>query len=291
MTRTGPDYQGGYTWTVTWLTALGNQPPLTFANLLTGSGATINGTTVQNGNSLGGNYQLSYHGQLSAPIPFNVSASNMTQILEDIVGLVSVYRSPTTTEGGSYYLVTFLGLQGDLDLLVPQYSGTLTGQDAVVVVMEIAKGSIASGSLAKVSFNAALYCSQSQVPAGTCGAPVDMYSLEVGNTKVAVNQIIPIVVDQTIQMVRISALSLFDPIYFTGKQASGYFRLAYNGATTAPISSFASAGALRDALEKLPDVNTVAVTQSYSAEQMTGTLVAEPGMQYLICADSCNINR
>lgn len=290
VTRTGPDFQGGYSWTLTWLTAIGNQPPLQFSNLLTGSGTTINGSTIQDGNYLGGNYTLSYNGLQTAAIPFDASAAVMTSALESIVDMVSVYRSPLTTEGGSSYLVTFLGLAGDVPLLAPQFQGTLSGAHAVVTVIENVKGALASGSSVKVSFQAPLNCSQSQVTAGECGSPVDMYSIQVGRTQNSVNQIVPLPASQQIQMVRISALSLFDPVYFSGKDATGYFRLSYNGVTTGPISSHASESSIRDALEALPDINTVAVTRTYSAELMQGTLVAIPGMQTLECADSCNIN-
>merc|ERR1712159_656329 len=134
VTREGPTNQGGYTWTVTWETASGNQPPLTFANSLTGSGTSIVGATLQDGNELGGSYTLEYGGAVTSAIAFDASATDIDSALTPVVGAVTVTRSTTTTEGGSTYSVTFTGLSGDVSELVPYYSSTLTGNNAVVKV-------------------------------------------------------------------------------------------------------------------------------------------------------------
>ena len=117
VTRTGPDNQLGYTWTITWLDVVGNQDDLTFSNSLTGSGAVITGSTTRDGNYLGGDFALEYSGVVSDPMVFNVDASVMETELEKNIYLGEVSVSQTTaanTEGGFTYQVTFYGVEGDI---------------------------------------------------------------------------------------------------------------------------------------------------------------------------------
>jgi len=285
VTRSGPDFQGGFTWTVTWLTAVGNQPPLAFSSSLTGSDVVIFGKTVQDGNYLGGSFALGFNGKISSLIPYSASDAEVARALNPVAGLVSVTKSAVDTEGGASYLVTFLGFQGDAPLLVPQYQGTLAGVNAVVFVQEIVKGSLASGSTLKLSFTMPLYCSQSQVPVATCGEPVETVAISVGDVKAngVTIQDLSMNVPYTVQIIRVSSPPKYDPLSFSNEAASGSFRLTYNGATTGPISAGVSAVGLRDALEALPDVQTVAVTRSYSAEVLVGTVTATQGSQVLKC--------
>jgi hypothetical protein len=113
VSRTEGDNQGGYTWTVTWLTAPGLQPKLTFSNSLTGSGTAITGRRLTAGNSLGGTYQLDYKGKLTVPLLFNASAEDVQTALLPVVSGTTVFRGPVTSEGGSEYRITFTGLTGD----------------------------------------------------------------------------------------------------------------------------------------------------------------------------------
>lgn len=92
VSRSAATSVGGYTWSVTYLTALGNQPPLVFVNLLTGSGTMVSGTTVQNGNYLNGSYVLNYNGFLTASIPFDATAVAIQTALAPIVGLTVVTK-------------------------------------------------------------------------------------------------------------------------------------------------------------------------------------------------------
>ena len=146
VTRTDADNVGGYTWVVTYLTAVGNQSALTFTNLLTGSGSMVQGAIVQEGNALGGSYILKFQELLTVAIPFTASAAVVQAALTTIVGFNTVVRSAYSDEGGSVYTVTYKALQGDLPLLVPYFRGSLTGVGAVVKVLEVIKGATASGS-------------------------------------------------------------------------------------------------------------------------------------------------
>ena len=164
VARTGPTSQGGYTWTVTYLTAIGDQPALTFANLLTGYGTSVQGATLTNGNFLNGTFKLGYNGLITPALAFNLSAKDLQTALMPLVGATVVKAGTASPEGGNIYTVTFTGLGGDLSLLTAYSAGTLQGSGAVVSVREARKGALASGSSLALSFESPLYCSQSQVP-------------------------------------------------------------------------------------------------------------------------------
>ena len=282
VTRSNADFQGGYTWTVTWLTATGNQPPLAFSSSLTGSGVTITGSTLQDGNYLGGTYALQYQGKMSASLAFNATGDQVAAALLPLAGGVSVMRGPVSTEGGSEYVVTFTGISGDLPALVPV--SRLTGMGATARVITRTQGAASMGNAVKVSFQAPLHCSHSQVPSGTCGAAVDSYAVEIGPTGSATTQVVAMPVSNIVQTVRVSASSLFETVSFTGDQATGYFRLSYNGHTTNAINAQASALDVRDALEALPDIDAVAVSRTYAAELIPGAVTAVIGAQEVVCA-------
>merc|ERR1711871_1793145 len=284
VSRTGPTNQGGYTWTVTWATASGNQDPLTFANSLTGSGVTITGTTLQDGNELGGTYTLEYAGSVTSSIPYSATADELDAALTSLVGAVSVTRTATTTEGGSSYSVTFTGLTGDVSPLVPYYSSTLTGVGAVVKIMTETQGSAATGTQLKVSFDAPTHCSKSQVPSGECGDPITAYSLEIGTSSTARNIILPLTPNYDVQYIRIASLDLWDYLYFDGIRPTGTFQLSYKGATSGALRSDASATDIREALESLPDINTVHVTRDYAGEELGYKVAVSVGDTSLSCA-------
>lgn len=286
VTRSSADYQGGYTWTITWMTVPGNHSTLQVSSSLFGSGATVSVKTIQDGDTLSGTYRLGYDGLITSTIPFNATATIVKSALNNIVGSVSVVRSSVDTEGGSTYQITFYGLRGNIALLSAYYDQTLFGINPVVAVREIKPGSIASGSMLSLSFDSPLYCSNSQVLLGSCGSPIDEYFIDYGRTKNSFTNTITILPDYSIQKVRIAATSLYDTLYFTGVDATGYFKLSYNGFTTDPISSYASALDLRDALESLTPINVVSVTRDYSSDLVNGTVSAIPGYQELTCDDS-----
>eukprot|EP00607_Mallomonas_marina_P003620 CAMPEP_0182439754 /NCGR_PEP_ID=MMETSP1167-20130531/86625_1 /TAXON_ID=2988 /ORGANISM="Mallomonas Sp, Strain CCMP3275" /LENGTH=2248 /DNA_ID=CAMNT_0024633521 /DNA_START=466 /DNA_END=7213 /DNA_ORIENTATION=- len=289
VSRTGPDHQRGYTWLITWITATEEVPPLTYSSSLTGSAVKLEVKTIQPGNFLRGNFSLSYMGVPTVFLPYDVSASVLKSALENVstIGLVSVSQSYVTQEGGRSFLVTFLNANGDIDSMVP-YSGNLKGIGAAVRVFEYIKGSNANGSTVKLSYEAPLYCSSSQVLEGNCGQPITAYSIEIGSSKTAVLQTVTVPVSYDIQKIRMSAPSLFDVGYFEGNDATGFFQIGYRSGVTSPISTDATAVDLRSSIELLPDINSVHVTRTYSGHKLEGTVKAEPGIQFLICLDSCS---
>jgi hypothetical protein len=225
VSRTGPDPQGGYSWSVTYLTSKGDQPPPSFSNLLTGYGAMVTGATVQNGNLLNGTFKLSYNGLVTPALAYNVSASALATALGPIVGDVRVTTGDVSSEGGTVYSVTFVGMHGDLGLVQAYYSGTLQGAGAVVSVREARKGALASGSALRLSYESPLYCSQSEVLLGTCGAPMDTCAVEVYTSRGVQAQVLSVPVDYTVQLVRTAAPSLEPRYYFDEQSITGAFQL------------------------------------------------------------------
>merc|ERR1711871_1835472 len=290
VTRTGPDFQGGHTWLITWLSAIGDQPLLTSSNSLTGSGTNVIVTSVIDGNYLGGTFKLDYKGVVTAALPYDATATQIKTELEKIsdVGLVDVSESSASTEGGKTYTITFKGISGDAYTLGSDAT-QLTGTGAVVKAMERIKGSKASGTTLKVSFQSPLHCSVSQVPYGECGAPLDKYTINAGasaSSKTITKDYLP---NYDVQLIRIAAPSLVSTTYFENNAVSGYFKLSYGSSVTSSINAESSATDMRDAIESLTGINTVDVTRSYSADIMSGVVTATPGAQSLSCAlQNCN---
>lgn len=227
---------------------------------------------------------------MTSAIDFDATAAEVDTALTALVGAVDVTRSSVTSEGGSTYSVTFTGLTGDVSALVPYYSSSLTGTSSVVKVMTDTQGSAATGTQLKVSFDAAMHCSKSQVPSGACGNAVDSYSLEIGTSSSNRNIILPLTPNYDIQYVRVAANDLMNYKLFDAKKATGTFQLSYNGATSGAINAAASATDVREALESLPDVNTVHVSREYAGEELSYKVSAIVGSTTLSCASGsiCN---
>jgi hypothetical protein len=289
VSRSDADNQGGYVWTVTWLDAIGDVAPLKLSSSLTGSGLSAVVETVQDGNYLGGSFNLEYLGTVTSNLAFDASAADVKAALEKNVdiGMVDVSKTELGTEGGSSFLITFRSVHGDVTPLIP-FDGGLTGVGAVSRVREYTKGSHALGTSLKLSVEAPLHCSYSQVQQGRCGSPIDHYSIEIGSSKSSVQQTVSIPLDYSVQRVRVAAESLLgDGAY--EQTASGYFHLTYNGDMTAPISSEASADDVRHSLEALSDVVTVRVSREMSAMKTSSFVEMSPGLQYASCVtDSCD---
>merc|ERR1711871_1430188 len=286
VTRSGPDYQGGYTWLITWLSAVGDQGLLTSSNSLTGSGTNVVVSPVTDGNYLGGSFRLSYKGVVTDLLPYNADAFQVKTALERMsdVGKVDVSESSVSTEGGKTYTITFKGISGDAYTL-GTVATQLTGTGATVKAMERIKGSKASGTTLKVSFQSPQHCSESQVPYGECGAPIDKYTINAGasaSSKTFTKDYLP---NYDVQLIRIAAPSLVSTTYFENNAVSGYFKLSYGSSVTSSINAGASAADMRDAVESLTGINTVSVTRSYSASIMTGTVQITTGGQTLSCTD------
>lgn len=137
VTRTGPDGQGGYVWTVTFTSNLPT-PLLTVASSLSGLGSSIVVAEVQAANQLGGTFALSFRGATTAPIKVTATDASVQAALAELATITSVIvtRSVTAdTQGGYTWRVTFTSddQAGDMPALVPTLSA-LTGSGANVTV-------------------------------------------------------------------------------------------------------------------------------------------------------------
>jgi len=87
---------GGYVWSITFHSAIGNlaemdSGPLTVSNLLNGLGATISVATVTHGNTIGGNFTLSFLGDTTQPLNHDISSSELRHaLLTEISSLSTV---------------------------------------------------------------------------------------------------------------------------------------------------------------------------------------------------------
>jgi hypothetical protein len=160
----------------------------------------------------------------------------------------------------------------------------LTGTGAAVKAMERVKGSKASGTTLKVSFQSPLHCSESQVPFGECGAPVDKYTINAGASASSKTISVDYAPNYDVQLIRTASSLLVSSSYFEKIAVSGYFQLSYGASVTSAINAEASAADMRDVIESLTGINTVDVTRSYSADIMNGVVTTTPGAMTLSCA-------
>ena len=98
--------------------------------------------TIMDGNVLSGDFFLGP----SAPIPFDASSSELKQILESLPTItnVDVSRKSLSHKGNYEWLITFVGDNGDIDLL--PVSNSLIGKDASIHVEEYRKGNEVGGT-------------------------------------------------------------------------------------------------------------------------------------------------
>jgi hypothetical protein len=151
------DNQRGYEWTVEFTGAMndGNVETLKYDR----SGLAVSNSveapdgvqmTVSpiDGNQLGGSFKLAYKhtDQETDEIPYNADAATVKNALEKLdtipKGTVAVSRSGPSGELEYTWTVTFLTdfnrtHEGDLELIIPNYNTTLTGDNSVVTVAEL----------------------------------------------------------------------------------------------------------------------------------------------------------
>ena len=288
VTRSGPDAQDGYAWTVTFLDRAGDVPPLEVVSSLTGSGAAVAVTTVRDGNVLGGEYSLeTVDGYSTTTLPHDAAAADVAAALEAIgaVGSVEVSdRDDASSEGGKSFLITFTTARGDVPELRP-VGARLTGAGAAVHVAEVLKGSEARGDAISISYDVPRECSESQVTRGACGASVDKVELQTSSTASFEADVTEydMPADYTRQMVRIAS-GAFEARGFETPAVAGHFRLGYGGATTPLLGADATARAVRHALEALPGVGALAVERTYAARvDALATCRGETGHPVLTC--------
>jgi len=147
VVRGSVDTEGGYTWTVTFLSEEKNIPQLTLgSNALTGTGADVQFVTVQEGNEIGGTFTLGFEDGVTLGLNWDASEEEMQNALQFLPGIdtVEVVRTDETLQGGYVWLITFTSdvNHGSLATLVP--TSSLTGVNTTIVVC--AKGATSNGA-------------------------------------------------------------------------------------------------------------------------------------------------
>ena len=296
VSRSGPDAQRGYAWSVTFVDVTGDVAELGVVSSLTGNGATVTVTTVVDGNELGGTFGLrTANGFATEQLPFDVSAAeveaalNLVGSMDSAVGEVEVSKSDeVTTEGGTSFVVSFKTAAGDVPPLLAE-TFNLTGTGASILVHELVKGSETRGDKLAIGFAAPQECSESQVTTGTCGEEVQYYEVQTSVTVSFVGSSLTtetVDVDRKVQIVRIGALAFVDQDY-ESPAVSGHFQLAYDGHPTSALSASVSAATMRHSLEALSGVGAVNVTRDYARRfsKMTGSCSATTGFPTITCAN------
>ena len=95
VSRSLQDEQEGFTWKITFTTAIGNVAQLTATSQLLGFGANITTYTEREGNEIGGTFQLEFQGVRTAPIPAAVSATGLQAILQALPMVSTAYVTRT----------------------------------------------------------------------------------------------------------------------------------------------------------------------------------------------------
>jgi hypothetical protein len=160
VTVVGPDAQGGFTWRITFATAMGNVPDLKLSsNFLTGSGANVMLATTTQGNVItAGTFTLAFRGEATADIPFDASDAVMQQRLQALesVDAVNVVRTGPTVQNGYSWAITFTSNSarnsGNLPLLTVGSNVLLQATSATVTVTEASAGNQLTGSF-KLSYH------------------------------------------------------------------------------------------------------------------------------------------
>merc|ERR1711871_1596084 len=173
VTRSGPDMEGGYSWTITFTTSIGDIGLISVDNSLVGVGAKFNVQELQKGNWISGSFALTYGSETTGLIVYDAEASVVEQELESLstVGDIMVSRSSADTQRGYIWYVTFIdpNMPGDLPLINGLTNG-LSGRGATVHAREVQKGSEAVSTSVPVSFSA---------PLDNGGSPITKYRVDM----------------------------------------------------------------------------------------------------------------
>ena len=81
VTRSGSDPQEGFTWNITFTTAIGNIDQIQVKSYLIGKGASAYTRTLRDGNEIGGSFTLAFQGYNTDPIPAAATALELKEIL------------------------------------------------------------------------------------------------------------------------------------------------------------------------------------------------------------------
>ena len=94
--RSPADAEGGYSWSITFTSNLGNVEMISPVSSLVGVGVKVDVKETQQGNWLGGSFTLSYGGATTIDLAFDATSSVVEAALESLstIGDVIVTRTP-----------------------------------------------------------------------------------------------------------------------------------------------------------------------------------------------------
>ena len=261
VTRTlVPDHEGGFTWTIQFVTNLGDLGIIGATSSLTGTSNNIKIMELQKGNWLNGFFTMSHGGKTTHPIPYDATADLLKEELTKLatVDHLAVTRNvEPDTQRGYTWTVTFLAdtMRGDVPLLTGN-TDSMTGVGRNVYVREQRKGSEAIGTDLHVSFN---------IPMDDGGSPITYYKIEYDTTSsFASGGLRAMTMNQPQALFHVQRLFLETSTSLSLET----FRLEYNGVVTSSISGIADKYQLRNALEQLPGINAVNVVPEYDASDV-----------------------
>ncbi|RHY58541.1 hypothetical protein DYB30_007255, partial [Aphanomyces astaci] len=294
---TSYNYLGdGYGWFVTFASDTGTARTLTFIpmTLTTASStaAVVNWILVTPGTStpLSGTFQLSYLGYSTTSLAFNEGASSVQSALNLLpsVGNVVVTRSVADPNMGYSWSITFLpnpakaNVQQRGDFQPLGYMSALSGTAASISITEVMKGSFLDGSFALISGSQVTrpiaYNAAADVVQNALQTSFD-WATSVAVTRTSVNAAGGYTYAMTFPAgLGVVELLGVDTTLLLGTQAtvtvqttqpgvnpvSGVFTLDFNGAVTSPLAFNATSVQLQTALETLPTIANVDVTQTQS---------------------------
>jgi hypothetical protein len=265
VTRSGPDSEGGYIWTVTFTNDIGDLVKFGSVNSLTGTGSLITIKETQRGNIIDGTFTLSYKTQTTHPIKYNAPATGTDSVKEELMKLTNVNyldvtRNIADEQRGYTWTITFRDdtMQGDLPLITANVD-KLSGVGVNILVTEERKGSEATGNDLHLSFG---------VPLFDGGVPINRYRVEwdttsgfnSGNLKFQ-----DIMLDTFLYEVNYVVLKA------GADDLGGTFQLIYDGSLSENIPAVhadksRSEDLVRNALEKLPSVKAVRVNRGWKID-------------------------
>ena len=125
VTRSGPNADGGYTWSIQFAESMGNVPELTVYS----SDVPIVIATHTEGNVLGGSFRVTFDAETTGDIPYDASESVFQSSLQDLsnVGLVDVTRVAGTQVHQNGYKWQFTFVSDDNAGNVPEITANLAG--------------------------------------------------------------------------------------------------------------------------------------------------------------------
>ena len=99
VTRSSPDPQEGFTWKITFDTAIGNTAQLTYRSYLLGAGAQMSISTEREGNEIGGTFQLEFQGAKTRPILAAETAEGLSAKLLELPMVATAFSTRTDPTG------------------------------------------------------------------------------------------------------------------------------------------------------------------------------------------------